>query len=112
MSLGAEPGSADDRSVDGRPAFQPPAIVVEWLRKSYGRLCAVDGVSFQVRRGEIYALLGPNGAGKTATGFDPNARRGAWEMINGSVVQAHHVGVADAGDRAAGHARLERRRAR
>jgi ABC-2 type transport system ATP-binding protein len=67
MSLGAEPGSADDRNVDGVPAFQPPAIVVERLRKNYGRLCAVDGVSFQVRRGEIYALLGPNGAGKTTT---------------------------------------------
>ena len=67
MSLGAEPGSADDRNVDGVPAFQPPAIVVERLRKHYGGLRAVDGVSFQVRRGEIYALLGPNGAGKTTT---------------------------------------------
>ena len=53
--------------MDGAPAFQPPAIVVERLRKDYGRLRAVDGVSFQVRRGEIYALLGPNGAGKTTT---------------------------------------------
>jgi hypothetical protein len=35
MSLGAEPGSAGDRSVDGVPGFQPPAIVVERLRKSY-----------------------------------------------------------------------------
>jgi ABC-2 type transport system ATP-binding protein len=48
--------------MDGAPAFQPPAIVVERLRKDYGRLRAVDGVSFQVRRGEIYALLGPCGA--------------------------------------------------
>jgi ABC-type multidrug transport system ATPase subunit len=67
MSLGAEPGSPDDRDMGGAPAFQPPAIVVERLRKDYGRLRAVDGVSFQVRRGEIYALLGPNGAGKTTT---------------------------------------------
>ena len=50
-----------------RPADQVPAIVVEGLRKDYGTVRAVDGVSFQVRRGEIYALLGPNGAGKTST---------------------------------------------
>ncbi|HEX6854593.1 MAG TPA: ABC transporter ATP-binding protein [Streptosporangiaceae bacterium] len=43
------------------------AIVVEGLTKDYGRVRAVDGISFQVGRGEIYALLGPNGAGKTST---------------------------------------------
>jgi ABC-2 type transport system ATP-binding protein len=50
-----------------RLAGQAPAIVVEGLRKDYGTVRAVDGVSFQVQRGEIYALLGPNGAGKTST---------------------------------------------
>ena len=35
------------------------------LRKSYGSLLAVDGVSFEIRTGETYGLLGPNGAGKT-----------------------------------------------
>lgn len=53
--------------MDGVPVLQSPAIMVERLRKDYGRLCAVDGLSFQVRRGEIYAILGPNGAGKTTT---------------------------------------------
>lgn len=37
------------------------------LRKSYGPVRAVDGVSFSVEEGTIFALLGPNGAGKTTT---------------------------------------------
>ncbi|KYH39379.1 MAG: Daunorubicin/doxorubicin resistance ATP-binding protein DrrA [Candidatus Bathyarchaeota archaeon B23] len=43
------------------------AIVVEELTKYYGDLCAVDHVSFNVRRGEVFGYLGPNGAGKTTT---------------------------------------------
>ena len=42
-------------------------IDVRELRKSYGELVAVGGVSFQVHRGEIFGLLDPNGAGKTTT---------------------------------------------
>lgn len=44
-----------------------PAIEVENLAKSYGKLLAVDHISFQVKRGEIFGFLGPNGAGKTTT---------------------------------------------
>jgi len=40
-------------------------IEVAQLRKSFGDLTAVDGVSFTAARGEIFGLLGPNGAGKT-----------------------------------------------
>jgi ABC-2 type transport system ATP-binding protein len=44
-----------------------PAVTVESLRKRYGRLQALDGVSFTVDRGEIFGLVGPNGAGKSTT---------------------------------------------
>ena len=46
---------------------RPGAVAVTGLRKSYGAVQAVRGVSFAVERGEIFALLGPNGAGKTTT---------------------------------------------
>jgi ABC-2 type transport system ATP-binding protein len=42
-------------------------IEVQILRKSYGQLVAVDGVSFSIAKGEAFGLLGPNGAGKTTT---------------------------------------------
>src|SRR5207245_11059858 len=58
-----------------------PPLIVRNLRKEYRvpggpPLCAVDGISFEIQKGECFGLLGPNGAGKSTsmnciTGFYP-----------------------------------------
>jgi ABC-2 type transport system ATP-binding protein len=79
----------------------PAALAVTGLRKSYGPVAAVRGVSFTVRRGEIFALLGPNGAGKTTI----------LEILEGfrtrDAGQVDVLGI-DPGSRASGRALRER----
>lgn len=63
-------------------AAGPGVLVVKDLRKNYGQTAAVDGISFEVQRGEIVGLLGPNGAGKTTT---INMLLGVLEPTSGSI---------------------------
>src|SRR6266487_6068103 len=83
-----------------------PAISVRDLRKRYGDLEAVRGITFEVAEGEVFALLGPNGAGKTTTveileghrsrdggsvsvlGFDPESRLRGFKERVGIVLQS------------------------
>jgi ABC-2 type transport system ATP-binding protein len=82
------------------------AVAVSDLRKSYGEVDAVRGISFEIASGEIFGLLGPNGAGKTTTveilegyrernagfvtvlGEDPATAGSAWRERIGVVLQS------------------------
>ena len=70
-------------------------IKVENLVKRYGELVAVDHVSFDVSKGEIFAFLGPNGAGKTTTVEIIECLRpltqGAVEVLGLNVINPHAV---------------------
>ncbi len=56
-----------DYSSDSTDERSDYAVEVRNLTKYFGKFCAVDHISFSVKKGEIFGLLGPNGAGKTTT---------------------------------------------
>ena len=55
------------RGAGARDVSLGPAVLAAGLRKAYAGAVAVDGIDFEVRRGECFGFLGPNGAGKTTT---------------------------------------------
>lgn len=61
---------------------EAPILAVDAIAKDFGGIRAVDGVSFEVRPGEIVGLIGPNGAGKTTT-F--NLISGRYPLTGGAV---------------------------
>ncbi len=76
-------------------------ITVEHLTKHYGRVAAVDDISFEVPKGEILGFLGPNGAGKTTTmrilaGYMPptsgRATVAGFDVFSQSLEARRHVG--------------------
>ncbi len=75
--------SDGDRPERGGQPAPAKVLSVEQLRKRYGDVPAVDGVSFEVGRKEIVGLLGPNGAGKTTT---INMILGVLEPTSGSIL--------------------------
>ena len=60
--------TVQDRTVqDGQAVTGQRTIDVRGLSKRYGKLEAVRGITFEVKRGEMFGLIGPDGAGKTST---------------------------------------------
>ena len=67
VSQSVSPGLPVSLSSDVSLPAHEPAVQVRNLVRQFGSFVAVDHISFDVQRGEIFGLLGPNGAGKTTT---------------------------------------------
>jgi len=59
--------SIPDLNLDVRVADRSPILTLQSVRKYFGGVKAIDGVSLEVHRGTVHALIGPNGSGKTTT---------------------------------------------
>ncbi|MDF2786939.1 MAG: transporter-like protein [Neobacillus sp.] len=68
--------------MNGKEVLKVNILNVQELRKSFGKLDAVKGVSFSVEKGESFSLLGPNGAGKSTT---INMLTGLYPPTSGSI---------------------------
>jgi ABC-2 type transport system ATP-binding protein len=55
------------KAMDNSPAIEVKNLLKIYSKRNHGAVRAVDGLSFEVQRGQIFGLLGPNGAGKTTT---------------------------------------------
>ncbi|MCL2329582.1 MAG: hypothetical protein FWC39_13870 [Bacteroidetes bacterium] len=62
-----------------------PVIKTEQLTKRFGDFTAVDAISFEVEKGEIFGFLGANGAGKTAQVCNLCAKRIYFLIINNNL---------------------------
>jgi daunorubicin resistance ABC transporter ATP-binding subunit len=78
------------------------AILMQDVRKSYGKVKAIDGVSMSIAAGEVLALLGPNGAGKTTavrimtTAVAPDSGRAqvlGLDTVRQAAEVRHHIGL-------------------
>ena len=85
-----------------KPNSSDSAIEVRHLRKEFGVLKAVDGISFELKRGEFLSVFGPNGAGKTTlikilTGLtrpsSGTARVAGYEVEEGRSEMRREIGV-------------------